>query len=435
MTDFRKYGDGSNSSIGEQIVTEAYIRKAITDMMRDQYFQPLATVKDMPKNSGKTMKANVYVPILDDRNISDEGIDAVGNLLNASRFYAFVNGAVASIGWTGASPDGSYASRAAVIAADEYDGEVVTSGAANLYGSSRDAGTIVAKLPVLAEGAARVNRVGATRLVIEGTLEQMGFFNEYTEESVNFDTDSELQQHIITEMMNAASEITEDVLQKDLLNSPGIVRYAGTATDMDEVDDTDLTYGDFIRLGIALDLSRTPKHTTVVTGSRMIDTKTINAARVMFVSPEMEVALDSLTDFQGDKALIRVRHYAGNTTTMNGEIGTIHNFRIVVVPEMQVYHGAGADASAIDGYYETDDAFDVHPLLVVGDDSFSTIGFMSDGKAPNTKFTIHHMKPGGDSVTRENPFGNMGLMSIRWWYGFLLKRPERIAVMYTAALM
>jgi len=434
MTDHRIYGNGNNSSIGEQIVLEAYHRKAITDAMRDQYFMPLATVADMPKNSGKVMKANVYIPILDDRNVADEGIDAAGNILNATRWYAFADGEVISIGWTGAAADGSYANRAAVLAAAEYTaGDIVTLGTANLYGSSRDVGTIVAKLPVLAEGAARVNRVGATRLVIEGTLEQMGFFNEYTEESVNFDTDSELQQHVTSEMLKAASEITEDVLMRDLLNSPSVIRYAGAATSIATVNNAAVEYVDFIRLGIALDLTRTPKNTTIITGSRMVDTKTVSAARFMFVSPEMVPSLEELENYQGEKALIDVRHYAGQTTVHNGEIGTIHNFRIVVNPEMGVYSGAGADASGTATHYETDDLYDVHALLVVGDESFSTIGFMSDGKQANSKFTIHNMKPGADSVTRENPFGNMGLMSIRWWYGFLLKRPERIAVFYAAA--
>lgn len=448
MSGERLYNDpynGSGSSIGEQIVVDMYWRKAIIDARREQFFQPLASVKDMPRNSGKVMKANVYIPILDDRNVSEEGLDAAGNALDPSLFYAFEDGEVQSVGWTGAGADGGYATAAAVYGAAEYTDEAVSQGYSNLYGSSRDVGVITKRLPVLAEGAARVNRVGATRLVVEGTLAQFGFFNEYSEDSVQFDTDSELNQHVTTELLKAASEITEDTLQKDLINSAGVVRFTGVATAIDELgdgagDEDVITYNDFIRLSIALDLNRTPKNTKVITGSRMIDTKTVNAARIMYVSPEMESTLDALTDNHGEKAMIDVRHYEGSTTTMNGEIGTIHNFRIVVNPEMQHYPGAGGDATAhLADYYTTDlngngtENFDVHPLLVVGDDSFSTIGFMSDGKKRNTKFTIYHMKPGPDSVTRENPYGNMGLMSIRWWYGFLLKRPERIATILTVA--
>jgi len=140
--------------------------------------------------------------------------------------------------------------------------------------------------------------------------------------------------------------------------------------------------------------------------------------------------LESLQDYQGGKAMTEVRQYEGQTTTLNGEHGSIHSFRIVVNPEMQYESGGGA-AEGASAVYNNGTNNSVFPMLVVGDDSFSTIGFMSDGKKRNTKFTIHHLKPGADSLTRENPYANMGLMSIRWWYGFLCKRPERIAVMWT----
>lgn len=424
--------NGLEAKAGYQIVEEAYWRKAITLAMRDMYFMQLAEVKDMPRNSGKVMKANVYIPVLDDRNLSDEGLDALGQPLDAELWYVFEDGAIASTTSTA-----GYATQAAAVAAiTNAATQRVTPGTANMYGGSRDVGTITAKLPVLSEGAQRVNRVGAQRQIVEGSIEQFGFFNEYTEDSVQFDTDAELMMHITTEMIHAATEITEDTLQKDLLNSAAVVRYAGTATAINEIGLAErafLSYNDFVRLSIQLDLNRTPKHTTVITGSRMIDTKTVNAARFMYIAPEMVPEIETLTDYQGNRALIDVRQYEGQTTTMNGEIGTVHNFRIIVNPEMQIYQGQGADISATPEnglYYQTGDFVDVFPLLTVGEDSFSTIGFMSDGKKRNTKFTIHHLKPGPDSVTRENPYGNMGLMSIRWWYGFLLKRPERIACMF-----
>jgi len=479
MSDFKRYNDGgspygADSTIGEQIVQEAYWRKAIVDAQRDMYFMPLAEVKDMPRNSGKTMKANVYYPLLDNRNVSDEGIDAVGAIENAFASTGFpalhVYGDAINVSkpdatnFPGQDANGGYdvgvapsaagfdaavaAARAAIVAA--YDGVngagafatdsaangwIIDFGYSNLYGGSRDPGVIGAKLPVLQEGAQRVNRVGTNRVVVEGSIEQYGFFTEYTEDSLMFDTDAELLMHITTEMMHAAVEQTEDLLQRDLLGSAGsagTVKYGGSATSIATVDAGDeVTYDDFVNLSIELDLNRTPKHTSIITGSRMFDTKTVNSARFMYVQPEAIPFLESLTDYHGNKAMIEVRHYEGQTTTMNGEVGTIGSFRIVANPEMMFYESAG-DTDLTGGLKSGNGTnADVFPFLVVGEDSFSTIGFMSDGKKRNTKFTIHNLKPGADSVTRENPYGNMGLMSIRWWYGFLLKRPERLAVMYT----
>ena len=387
----RQYNDpanGSPSKIGSQLRTDYFQKKALIEAQKEQYFGQLADVTSMPKNMGKTIKRFHYLPLLDDANINDQGIDASG----------------------------------AVIA----DG--------NLYGSSKDVGTIPGKLPVLSENGGRVNRVGFKRIELEGSIEKFGFFDEYTQESIDFDSDEELQTHIHREMINGANEITEDALQVDLLNSPGVIKYAGSATSNDTVEATDLvTYGDLLRLSIDLDNNRTPKNTTVITGSRMVDTMTVNACRVMYIGSELLPTIRAMKDLHGNEAFIPVQKYAAAGTTLRGEVGSIDQFRIVVVPEMQKWEGAGADASGSATHYETNDKFDVFPMLVVGDGSFTTIGFQTDGKT--VKFKITHKAPGEATADRSDPYGETGFMSIKWYYGFMALRPERIAVIKTAAVM
>jgi N4-gp56 family major capsid protein len=104
---------------------------------------------------------------------------------------------------------------------------------------------------------------------------------------------------------------------------------------------------------------------------------------------------------------------------------------VVVVPEMMKWAGAGADASADATMYETAGRYDVFPMLVVGDASFTTIGFQTDGKT--VKFKIYHKAPGEATADRNDPYGEMGFMSIKWYYGFMALRPERIAVIRTSA--
>jgi hypothetical protein len=137
----------------------------------------------------------------------------------------------------------------------------------NLYGSSKDVGTISSKIPALSETGGRVNRVGMKRIELQGTIEKFGFFDEYTQESMDFDSDADLLMHITGESVKAANEITEDQLQIDLLSSAGVVRYAGDATstatlngstavaDLEDV----VVYDDLVKLGIELDNNRTPK--------------------------------------------------------------------------------------------------------------------------------------------------------------------------------
>lgn len=385
----RMYNDpigGTPSSVGNQLRTDYYHKKALIEAKKAQYFMPLADVTAMPKNMGKTIKKYHYLPLLDDRNINDQGIDASG----------------------------------ATIA----DG--------NLYGSSKDVGVISGKLPVLSEAGGRVNRVGFKRVEIEGTIAKFGFFDEYTQESLDFDTDEELEMHVNREMVYGAHEITEDALQIDLLNGAGVIRYAGTATSNATIDDTcEVTYGDLMRLAIDLDNNRTPKHTKIITGSRMVDTRVIDSCRVMYIGSELIPLIKGMVDLHGNQAFIPVQQYAAAGELLNGEIGTIDQFRIVVVPEMMKWAGAGADASGTSTHYETGDKYDVFPMLVVGDGSFTTIGFQTDGKT--VKFKITHKKPGKETADRNDPYGETGFMSIKWYYGSMILRPERLALIKTAA--
>ena len=387
----RQYNDpagGDESQVGTQIRTDVYEKRALIEMRREQHFGQLANVRSMPKHMGKTMKMYQYLPLLDDENNNDQGLDAGGSEL--------------------------------------VDG--------NLYGSSKDVGSIPGKMPVLSESGGRVNRVGFKRKEIEGSISKFGFFDEYTQESMDFDSDADLLMHINREMLNGAGEITEDLLQIDLLMSAGVVKYAGAASSDDTVDATSIvTYDDLLRLSIDLDQNRTPKQTKVITGTRLVDTKTIPGGRVMYVGSELQPTIEGMTDLHGNQAFIPVQKYGSGGTILNGEIGTVGYFRIVVVPEMMKFAGAGANASDTSTHYETGDYYDVFPMLVVGDASFSTIGFQTDGKT--VKFKIKHSKPGSEASYAMDPYGETGFMSIKWFYGFLLERAERIAMIKTAAVL
>lgn len=399
MLNYNAPVDGAKSTIdgagSDQMHTFMWLKKSIIESRKEQYFMPLATVTNMPKHFGKTIKVFEYVPLLDERNINDQGIDAQG--------VTIVDG--------------------------------------NLYGSSRDIGTINSKLPLLSENGGRVNRVGFTRLTLEGSLHKFGFFTEFTKESMDFDSDDMLMDHLSRELMNGAVQMTEAVLQRDLLSGAGVVLYAGQATDDDEITGEGttpsiVTYADLMRLDQILTDNRTPKQTTVITGSRNIDTKTIPSSRVMFVGSELTPMLRGIKDLFQNQAFIRVQHYADAGTVLNGEIGSIDNFRIVEVPEMLHWAGVGAEATNANPGYRTsavggDEFYDVYPMLCVGDDSFTTIGFQTDGKS--VKFDVTTKMPGKETADRNDPYGETGFSSIKWYYGILIKRPERIGLIKTVA--
>lgn len=462
----RQYNDpagGSQSTIGNQLAEFYYAKRAMIELVKEQYFTQLADVTSMPKNMGKKIKKFHYLPLLDDRNLNDQGIDAAGVTIDANkyevRFGALSNqytveadataaaaainairaGAAVKTGavspWVVTVTDsllgnGTDAQSAAVVAA--FKGARRQRGSGNLYGSSKDIGTITGKLPVLGENGGRVNRVGFKRKEIEGTFEKFGFFDEYTQESMDFDSDAELMTHINREMLRGANEITEDSLQIDLINAAGVIRYAGDATNNANMNENDLvTYGDLMRLSIDLDNNRTPKHTTAITGTRLVDTRTIPACRVAYMGSELLPTVKAMKDLHGNPAFIPTEKYAAGGTTLHGEVGMVDQFRLVVVPEMLKWAGVGGDASASTTSYETNERYDVFPILVVGAESFTTIGFQTDGKT--VKFKIIHKKPGVETADKTDPFGETGFMSIKWFYGFMALRSERIGLIKTVA--
>ena len=389
-----KYGNGTNSTIGTQFNTYEYKRKALIETAQVEYFGQLGDVETLTKNFGQKIKKYHYLPLLDDRNINDQGLDATGAVI--------ANG--------------------------------------NLYGSSKDPGVISGKLPTLSETGGRVNRVGFKRIEIEGEIANYGFFYEWSNDSLDFDTDKELYSHINRESVRGAREISEDILQLDLLDAAGVVKYMGaTASSLATVADV-ITYNDLVKLNVTLDDNRCPKDTKALKGSQDTDIINIAAARYAFIGSELIPTLMRMKDYHGDKAFVPVEKYAKiengkYVNTLHGEIGSVAGFRFVVVPEMMGYKGKGvAIASAINGntLLNNGTKIDVYPMLVVGSGSFAKINFQSSGTT-NDKFQIIVRKP-GTFANPEDPFEKIGYSSIQFWQGTMILRPEWIAKVLTAAI-
>ncbi len=388
------------SSIGQQWNLFKFDKKAIIEAEEESYFGQLSSTTNMPKHFGKTIKKQIFYPILDERNVNDQGINAEG----------------------------------------------VTIANGNLYGSSKDTGTILSKLPTLTEYGGRVNRVGFHRDLLEGSFTEFGFYYEFTKDSIDFDSDEQLLEHMRREAIVAAHKMNEDQIQADLLNGAGVVMYTGDATSDATMTGEGaavsvVTYNDIMKLDRTLNENKTPKTIKFITGSRMVDTKTIPSARVMYVGTELELQLRDMQDNFGERAFVPVEKYAAAGNILKGEVGTIGSFRIISINNMQHWAGAGADATAANAGYTTTDVggtekYDVYPMLVVGgSDSygapFTYIGFQMSGQS--RKFEIITKMPSRETADLNDPYGKTGFSSITWFYGMLLERTERIAVLKTVA--
>lgn len=344
---------------GMQMNTFFWQRKALIEAQKEMYFMPLADTVSMPKHYGKEIKVYHYIPLLDDRNINDQGIDAAGAVISSEDFTvqfrkltmemdtagdatdlaAAVNAIEAGVASTSTTTltltklkldPGTEAQANAIL--DLTDDVTVTQGSGNLYGSSKDIGTITGKLPTLTETGGRKNRVGFTRITRSGSLHKFGFFTEWTQETMDFDSDAELYSHISREMVTGATQLTEAVLQKDLLAGAGVTVYTGEATDDSEISGetteiSEVSYDDLMRLARTLNDNRTPKQTKVIKGSRMIDTRTVSNGRVMYIGSELEATVKGMKDQFKEPAFIPAHKYADAANLLNGEIGAIDQFR------------------------------------------------------------------------------------------------------------
>ena len=394
-------GTATPSTIGPQLVDFMFIKKALAEQAKEIVFSNMSSTIEIPKHTGTAIKRYVDVLMLDDKNINDQGIDAAGQTGQLSK-----------------NPNG------------------------NLYGSSRDIGVIADRLPALGEQGGRVNRVGFKRLTIQGTMQKYGFFYEFTQDALNFDTQADLLQNMSREAVRGAAQLQEAMLQKDLLDNCGTVYVPGTGfADWDtdtttslkaSVDDSAIpTYKDFMKFKLMLDDLRVPGSTSMFTGTRYIDTKTIPSARFAFISNALLPMLEQVKDFNNQPAWVPVEQYAAGGYTHPKEVGKIGNFRFIVVPEALYWGGAGAAPAQNSIHRATNSKLDVYPILVIGEDAFTTIGFQTNGR--DGKIKVMTKMPGLETASFDDPYGSRGFTSMQWWYGFLAQRPERLACMYTVA--
>lgn len=387
---------GTPSDIGPQANLLKYEKVALIEARQKQYLHEMApNAKSIPRNMGKTIVQDLYVPILDDRNTYAEGLAA--------------------------------------------DGTTVIAG--NLYGSSKSTAAITAKLPLLSENSNRPNKVGLTRLQRTATISRFGLFLEWTDEAEQFDSDSSLVSHFSTELVNAACKISEDVLMMHLLAGAQTIRYCGTATSKATTTGEGganaslVKYKDLQALSIQLDNAECPKSFKMYTGTNLTDTRTIGSARPMFIGTELQPTFENMLDANSQPAFIPVHKYAAGGAVLNGEIGTCYHFRVVVHPDMQQDTGANLAVNGTNNGYQFNDlatdTYKIFPCLVVGDDSFATVGFQTTQNG--TKFQIIINKPGASMATLDNPYGNKGFSSIQWWYATLIQRPERLGLIWSVA--
>jgi len=403
------YGNGINSSAGENTIRHFYDRVGIRAATAKNVYGQFASRKEMPKQHGKEFKISKFL----------NGYDRKTGDADFAK-YGYMTG------------------RSLAQYREQLDSAVA-----------------------LTEGAGAVNKRKLEKITVHTKLARYGEMLDYTDEVDMFSEDN-MQTRYHEFMGNLANERNESLIQMDLLSTPTVM-FTGGATARSQVGVDAGATGTFDnKYKVSYDLirqatrrlvaNRAKKNTEIVTGTVKIDTRTIAPAYYAIVGSDVKSDLETVVrgtvaaNGKTDNMWIPAHQYASGTTLAEGEVGMIHEVRFIEAESAFVYRGAGAAVPA--GYTGTlsfttfasnaaavtargagataGSYFDVFPILFPTQDAFATVGLKGEGKI---KF---NSKPPSD-VSIINPYGTIGFFSYNFWYAGLLLEPEKILKLEVAA--
>ncbi len=348
-----------------------------------------------------------------------------------------------------------------------YDREVADADFASLgYLTARnivDVSDGIASDAALTEGAGAVNKRTIKKVTIETSFARYGEMIDYTDEVEMFAEDM-VQVHYREELGLLANRRAEDLIQLDMLSTTTVM-YPGTATSLVTVggdttaangseDDLSRVSYDLIRKGVRkLVRNRAMKNTSIVTGSTKIDTRTVNKAFYAIIGPEVKYDLENLTrgaTYETEFVYVPAYKYADASNLAEGEVGAMNDVRFIESESQLVYRGAGAivpasyagelaetthdaaSAAALNtftgtsDYADTEQRFDVFPILFPTKGSFATVGLKGHGK-------IKFNSQAPSKIELSNPYGTQGFFSYNMWYAGIILREERLLKMLVCA--
>ena len=410
--------------LGVQFNDKFWSQVAVKEARKNIVFSQLGNKETQPKNYGDKLVKYHELPILHALNVNDQGIDANGVKLVKNKWYAYdVNGAM--IGNT-AGYDSDVLAKAVAGCVS------IKSGNGNLFGGDTDYSVVKGAFPALREEGGIVNAIGMKRETLEATVSEFGFHIPFTKRMLEQDTEKGLLARISREIGVAQAEVRERQVQIALIDAamPNAIM-CGDAANMASIGAGDeLTFTALRSAEQALKAARSPRQTKIIDGSTKVGTVTVGAGYYAYVGQEMYPTLEDMTH-GGVNVWRPVETYASAGVIAMGEIGKISSTRFIEVEDMVVFRGAGASATDatddtdVANRHVTNNKYDVFPVLYVGSDSFSTVGF--EGDVAKVQTAMPQIIPGVDA------YGKNGLVSISWYFGALVYRPERLLMLLSCA--
>ena len=386
------YGNGLNSTAGQNTVVHYYDRAGIKAANRKNIYGQFVSRKEMPNKMGKTFKISKFLHMYD-RALDDAEFASKGFMTSRTADEV-------SLALTNAS---------------------------------------------LSEGAGAVNKRSLQKVTVETTLARYGEMIDYTDE-VDLFSEDYIQVKYREELGELANSRMEDLIQLDMLGTPTKM-FSGTAISLSTVGDSIATDGtedgewvanyELIRKAVRkLTRNRAKKNTTIVTGSTKIDTRTVAKSYYAIIGADVKTDLENVvrgSTYERKFEWVPVEKYGDASNLAEGEVGYMYQVRFIESEGAVVYAGKGASVPlgytgnlSYTGTIGTDAKFDVHAILFPTEGSFATVGLKGQGK-------IKFNSKDPSSVENVNPYGTTGFFSYNFFYAGIILEPERLLAVYCAA--
>lgn len=386
------YGNGVNSTAGENTITHYYDRAGLKAANKTNIYGQWADRKSQPKKTGKTFKISRFEHMYD-RAFGDADFAAKGYMTART--------------------------------ADEVSTSLTNA--------------------QLAEGAGAVNKRSLHKITVEATLARYGEMIDYTDDVDLFSEDT-MQTRYREELGELANSRYEDLTQLDMLGT-GTVVYSGAGTSLatigtgiadDGTEDAEWKASyDLIRNGVRkLVRNRAKKNTQIVMGSNKVGTQPIAKAFYAIIGADVKADLENLTRGSGAETEFvyrSIEKYGDASKAADGEVGSMHEVRFIEAESAVVYAQEGASVAAgyvgdlaYTGTAGSTGKFDVYPILFPTEGAFATLGLRGE-----SKIKFNSMSP--MDLDRTNAYGNQGFFSYNFFYAGLILREECLLKMLVAA--
>lgn len=209
---------------------------------------------------------------------------------------------------------------------------------------------------------------------------------------------------VATDVLGENAAETVETLRYNVLKAGTNVFYAGNVAGRSTVA-TAITLTDQRRVTTALNRQNAKKITSIVASSPDYNTKSVEAAYVAVVHPDLETDIRTMTGFKP------VADYGPHTTPWEGEIGSVEQVRYIATTVAKPFLGTGVATASAPTLRHSDagtgDKVDVYPVLYFARDAYGIVPLK--GKDSMTPMVVNPKPAAGD------PLGQRGTVGWKLW--------------------